>query len=290
MQEYLNYDSKRLKKLDLAPFGVYESDFYIYLDNFNHPLLSGNKLRKLYGSIAFMKKNNLDTMVTVGGNYSNYLHALAYLPELENIRVVAIVKGYEPITYGYTLNHLKQKKIPLHFFSKEKINTELSSILDELETQYPNLFYIPEGGVNEYSHEGFENLIKDHFDDFNYICVPIGTSGTYRGIQNYASEKTIVKGYAAHNDFSLMEENIHFDYSFGGFAKMTDELVAFIQKFKREYDIELDPIYSSKMIFGIIEDYKKEMFSVDDKLVAIHTGGLQGWYGMAERNKKFILS
>jgi 1-aminocyclopropane-1-carboxylate deaminase len=290
MQEYLTYDSKRLKKLDLAPFGIYKSNFYIYLDNFNHPLLSGNKLRKLYGSIAYMKRNNLDTLVTVGGNYSNYLHALAYLPELVNIRVVAIVKGYEPMTYGYTLNHLKQKNIPLYFFNKEKINEELSNILDEMKNDYPNLFFIGEGGVNEYSHEGFESIMKDNFDDCNYICVPVGTSGTYRAIKNYASEKTSVIGYAAHNDFSLMEENISFDYCFGGFAKMTDELFAFIQKFKREYDIELDPIYTSKMIYGIIEDYKKEKFGLDDNVVAIHTGGLQGWHGMMERNKKFTLS
>lgn len=287
MKSILNsllYNPNLLKKIDLAPFGVPKSDFHIYLDHLNHQELSGNKLRKLYGSILEMKEKNLTTLITIGGNYSNYLYACAFLPELLEINVVAIVKGYEPIKYGFTLQTLKNKNIPLHFHSHEKLMQNYNQIIEELKAKYPNSYFIPEGGSNEFSHLGFESLVSENFNEYDTICIGVGTRASYDSILRYKSENTHLRGYAAPKDDSLLNEiaienSITLDYTFGGFAKMTSELKEFSAEFHALTKILLDPIYTSKMVYGIIEDYKKDILSPSQKIVAIHTGGLQGWEG-----------
>lgn len=288
MSEGLDFVSNRLILLDLSPFGIPRSHCYIYLDNWNHLQMSGNKIRKLYGSIQYMKSQNLTTLITVGGNYSNYLHACSYLPELENIQCVFIIKGHQPKKYGHTLQHIQNKNIPHYFYPKEVLKNNLESTIAELQKIYPNSYYIPEGGKNEWSHLGFEPLIQEEMKTFDTICVPVGSLATYQGIQHYLPPHTKLIGYAAHKDYSFVSDalDIRYDYSFGGFAKMTSELMDFAIHFHKEYHILLDPVYTAKMMYGIVQDYKKGIIFHNEKIVAIHTGGLQGWYGMNEKHNE----
>lgn len=290
LKNALIYNEKRLIKIDLSPFGVESSEFYIYLDYLNHDLLSGNKLRKLYGNILDMKSKNKSTLITIGGNYSNYLYACSFLAELVDINLVAIVKGYEPKEYGFTLQTLKEKNAEIYFHSKNELAGNMDDIIDRLMMQNPNSNYIPEGGDNDFAHIGFETLIHNNFNWVDKICIGVGTMSSYQSIDKYKSEKTILRGYTAMNDRSLLKKlngnnQLVFDYTFGGFAKMTYELREFVNKFNVQTKILLDPIYTSKMVWGIIEDYKKGYIKPEEKVVAIHTGGLQGWEGI---NDKYI--
>jgi len=70
------------------------------------------------------------------------------------------------------------------------------------------------------------------------------------------------------------------DYHFGGFAKINEALISFINEFKKDYSISLDPIYTGKMMFGIFDMINTGQFPKGSKLLAIHTGGLQGIGGM----------
>jgi len=277
----LAYDAKLLKKLDLTPFGIDKSQVYFYLDYLNHPIFSGNKARKLYGSLRFLLSQDYDFLITIGGNYSNYLHACSYIPELFHKELVVIVKGHEPKNYGYTLQHLKNKGAHLFFYPREDIKNHLSQILEDLHSSYPKAFYIPEGASNEYAREGFKDLVTTEFEQFDTICIPVGTLGTYKGIAAHLSNAKKLRGYAAHLDYSLQDcGTIIYDYSFGGFAKMTDGLLSFVRSFQEIYKIPLDPIYTSKMMFGILQDLKNGTLSPTEKIIAIHTGGLQGWNGI----------
>jgi 1-aminocyclopropane-1-carboxylate deaminase len=288
LNQSLQFNPNRLIKLDLAPFGILCSEFYFYCDHLNHISLSGNKIRKLYGSLKQLHVENKKTIITVGGNQSNYLLATSFLPELLNLNVVVIVKGHEPTKYGSVLETLQRKKIPIHFATKSQLEHDLDSLLDEIGLLYPDALFIPEGGFNEFSHIGFQPLIENHFDNFDLICVPVGTGATYKAVSKYVSSKTKVIGFGAHRDESLRDiGEVRFDYRFGGFAKMTDELFQFVLKFKEQYGILLDPIYTSKMLFEIIQFYLSGEFRPYDSIVAIHTGGVLGWNGMAERNRTF---
>lgn len=276
----LAYDANRLIKLDLRPFGIDISQVYFYLDYLNHPFFSGNKVRKLYGSLKILVNQDYDSLITIGGNYSNYLYACSFIPELFLKKLVVIVKGHEPKIYGYTLEHLKEKGVCLHFYPRKKIKNDFNEIVHSLQNLYPKSMFIPEGGTNEWAFEGFKDLIGPEIENFDTVCVPVGTLGTYSGIAHYLSDSRKLRGYAAHLDFSLQSQgNIIYDYSFGGFAKMTNELRSFANAFEYNYKIQLDPIYTSKMMYGIIQDLKKGILHSDQKIIAIHTGGLQGWNG-----------
>ena len=75
-------------------------------------------------------------------------------------------------------------------------------------------------------------------------------------------------------------------YHFGGYAKHTEELITFINKFKEDTGIQLDPIYTGKMLFGILDLVEKDSFEEGSKILAIHTGGIQGIEGF----NKLLLS
>ena len=64
------------------------------------------------------------------------------------------------------------------------------------------------------------------------------------------------------------------------------ELVEFINRFKLDYNIALDPVYTGKMMYGIFDLLEKNYFPNGHKILAIHTGGLQGIEGMNARLKQ----
>lgn len=283
----LSYDTNLLKTIDVTKFGLPTTNLFFYLDYLNHTKFSGNKIRKLYGTLQRIKDTDIQNIITVGGNYSNYLYACGYLPELIAKNLVAIIKGHEPKEYGYTLKHLKEKGVQLHFYPREILRNSFDEVLGELMRIYPNSYFIPEGGTNEWTHEGFESLVKNGLQDFDLVCTPVGTLGTYHGLQTYLNPEQKLLGYAASLDYSLKERgNIYYDYTFGGFAKMSNDLRSFIQNFEEEYNIPLDPIYTSKMMYGIFQDIKLGKFSPEDRVVAVHTGGLQGRQGFKSFCKK----
>lgn len=280
----LKFNPNFLFKIDLADYNIEANSFYIYMDNVWEDGISGNKIRKLEGNLLEAKKRGVSTVITIGGNYSNHLHAASFIPEIYGINVIAIVKGHRPEKFGFTLENLNLKNIPIYFFPKQEIKENLNNILDVLYEKYPNSFFIPEGGTNEYSAFGFAELVHSELSNFDKICVPAGTGGTVLGIKKHT--KTKVKAYAALKDYSLIENfeksNIEytFEYTLGGYGKYNHDYIHFLREFEKKKNIKLDPIYTGKMIWGIIEDYKKGNLKKDEKIVAIHTGGLQGWHGI----------
>ena len=73
------------------------------------------------------------------------------------------------------------------------------------------------------------------------------------------------------------------DYLFGGYAKTRKNLLDFINQFHIQHNIGLDVVYTSKMMFGVLDLIKKNYFKRNSSILAIHTGGLQGNKGMNER-------
>ena len=104
-----------------------------------------------------------------------------------------------------------------------------------------------------------------------------------------------LKGDFHKNDIKKLINDDHFDnwevntdYHFGGFARYKPELVEFINNFKKETNIQLEPIYNGKMLFGVFDLIKKGYFPKGSTIVAIHTGGLQGIKGFNERYGNLI--
>jgi len=122
--------------------------------------------------------------------------------------------------------------------------------------------------------------------DFDVICCAVGTGGTIAGIINSSGNQQKVLGFPALKGDFLFDEirqwttrtnwDLCLDYHFGGYAKTTPELLTFIHDFQRQNQIEIEPIYTGKMLFGIFDLIERGYFPAHSKILAIHTGGLQG--------------
>jgi 1-aminocyclopropane-1-carboxylate deaminase len=66
---------------------------------------------------------------------------------------------------------------------------------------------------------------------------------------------------------------------------MKPELLKFIKGFQKRTGIPLDPVYNGKMMFGVYDKIEKGEIASGQTVLAIHTGGLQGWDGMKDQGK-----
>jgi 1-aminocyclopropane-1-carboxylate deaminase len=155
---------------------------------------------------------------------------------------------------------------------------------------------IPEGGTNKLAIKGCEEIFNPTDIMFDYVCCCVGTGGTISGLINssWPHQKILgfpaLKGAYLNKDISKFARRKNWelieDYHFGGYAKINEKLIHFMNNFKLKYDIQLDPVYTAKMIFGVNELINNGYFEKNAKILLIHSGGLQGIPGMNEKLRK----
>jgi 1-aminocyclopropane-1-carboxylate deaminase len=259
-----------------------------------HPFVSGNKFRKLKYNLLQAKAENQKTLLTFGGAFSNHIAAVAFAGKERGFKTIGIIRGDElaqKVNENPTLLFAQKCGMQLEFISREeyRLKSELSFI-ENLKHKFGNFYLIPEGGTNALAIKGCEEIITHEDADFDYICCSIGTGGTISGLINSALPHQKVLGFPALKGDFLKEEIRNFvqnenwelisDYHFGGYGKINAELVLFINHFSAENQIPLDPIYTGKMVFGVIDLIQKNYFPAESKILMIHTGGIQGIQGM----------
>lgn len=265
-----------------------------------HPLISGNKFRKLKYNLIEAKKNGLDTLLTYGGAFSNHIAATAYAGKESGFKTIGVIRGeelYHKWHENPTLKLAHEYGMKFHFISRDVYHKkENGTEIDDLKGLFGPFYRLPEGGSNELAVRGCEEILTEEDAAFDFICVSIGTGGTIAGISNASNSKQHVLGFPALKGNFLKEDIRKFahkenwemqtDYHFGGYAKVNSELIEFINEFKRKTKIPLDPIYTGKLIFGILDLVKNDYFQANTKILVIHTGGLQGIAGMNKKLKK----
>jgi len=260
-----------------------------------HPIISGNKFRKLKYNILEAKKQNKNTLLTFGGAYSNHISATAFAGKEFGFKTIGIIRGEElakdfahTVNTNSTLNFAYKNGMKLKFVNRSvyRKKNELSFI-EQLKNEFGNFYLIPQGGTNTLAVKGCEEILNENDTKYDYICVASGTGGTISGIINSVKPKQKVIGFPAlKGDFLEKEiqpyikknknyQWIH-DFHFGGFAKINNELIRFINDFYNQYKIPLDPIYTAKMFYGIEKLIEGDFFKKGTEILAIHTGGLQG--------------
>ncbi|MEO6348531.1 MAG: pyridoxal-phosphate dependent enzyme [Aquaticitalea sp.] len=271
-----------------------DNGIFIKPDHLIHPTISGNKFRKLKYNLFEAKRQNKKSLLTFGGAYSNHIAAVAGAGKEFGFSTIGIIRGEEvldKIDSNPTLRYAQDCGMVFKFVEREKYR-EKSSIpfLSELKEEFGDFYLLPEGGTNELAIKGCEEILTEADSDFDYICCSIGTGGTISGIINSSQPNQKIIGFPALKGNFLREEIAKFatknnwalmtDYHFGGYAKINLELISFINEFKAKYHIPLDPIYTGKLMYGIFDLMQKGYFPKGSKILAIHTGGLQGIEGM----------
>ena len=263
-------------------------------EDLNHPFISGNKLRKLKYNLLQAKAEKKTTLLTFGGAFSNHIAAVAYAGKEQGFKTIGIIRGdelFDKIEENPTLKFAQENGMEFEFVSREDYrNKSEISFIEKLKEKFGDFYLIPEGGTNELAVKGCEEILTDADVVFNYVCCAVGTGGTISGLINSASLNQKILGFPALKGDFLNDEIRIFakknnwelisDYHFGGFGKINLELIEFINAFFEENKVPLDPIYTGKMVFGVIDLIRKDYFPAHSKILLIHTGGLQGIEGM----------
>ena len=273
---------------------------YIKREDLIHPFVSGNKFRKLKYNLLEAKTQNKDTLLTFGGAFSNHIAAVAYAGKDKGFKTIGIIRGDElrdKISENPTLQFAENCGMQFEFVSREEYRLKGENhFLEKLKMKFGDFYLIPEGGTNELAIKGCEEILTENDADFDFICCAIGTGGTISGIINSVLDHQKVLGFPSLKGDFLKDEIRNFvqnhnwelitDYHFGGYGKVNEELIAFINQFYAETKIPLDPIYTGKMVFGVIDLISKNYFPANSKILLIHTGGIQGIQGMNIKLKK----
>jgi len=265
-----------------------------------HPHISGNKYRKLKYNLLVAKEQGLETLLTFGGAYSNHILATASAGATFEFKTIGIIRGDElagKVAENSTLSFAQNCGMTLKFISRSSYKKKcFPEFIRNLKNEFGNFYLLPEGGTNDLAIKGCEEILTKNDQDFDYICTPVGTGGTIAGIINSAGSTQKVLGFSSLKGDFLKDEitklttkdnwQLITDYHFGGYGKINNELITFINKFKEETNIPLDPVYTGKMLFGLVDLIQKNKFKKGSKILVIHTGGMQGVEGMNTKLKQ----
>ncbi len=281
------------------PLPTNKVSLYLRREDLIHPFVSGNKFRKLKYNLLQAKKEGKTKLLTFGGAFSNHIAAVAAAGRMFDFETIGIIRGEElrlKPEVNPTLSFAKDCDMLLDFISREKYrDKEMPSFIASLKAMYGDFYLLPEGGTNDLALRGCGEILTQEDTSFTHICVAVGTGGTIAGIINAALPNQKIIGFPALKGSFLSDdirkfvnkeawELIH-EYHFGGYGKINEALIRFINGFYQQKSIPLDPIYTGKMMYGIFDLIEKGYFSKGSKILAIHTGGLQGIAGMNQKNK-----
>lgn len=272
-------------RLDLAENqGI---QLYIKRDDLLHPIISGNKWRKLKYLLLLMEANGYCKVATMGGPYSNFIHALSYVCYLLGWQCDLHIRAFPEQAPTRTLLHCKKWGANIRFVDRKGFR--------ELRNNPPDLsddvLWLSEGGMHQQSILGLQEIMMELSQQYDYIVIAsatgISVAGLMEGANIYQSNAEVI-GISVLNNAEQQRKDIrslvphsnqHWSivegYEFGGFAKTNPKLLTFTSKFYQQHDIPLEPVYSGKSLFAVIDMVRKGKIADNSKILFIHCGGLQ---------------
>ena len=268
-------------------------------DDLNHDIVQGNKLRKLKYNVKFAIENNYNTLATFGGAWSNHIVATAQAANLCGINCIGFIRGEELLNKQYkwsaTLKQAEKFGMNLVFLSRQEYRLKHNSKIVKQHIKNISTYLVPEGGSNQLALKGVAEIInelKQQIKTPTHIITACGTGGTLAGLINGVAEHgwdTEVIGIPVLKGAEFLEKEVSefvksnksnwkmfFDYHAGGYAKSSQIIVDFGNKFVNDTGIDLDKIYTSKSFFAAFDLIEKGHIKAGSNIVILHTGGLQG--------------
>lgn len=272
-------------------------------DDLIHPIISGNKWRKLRYHLTKAATDNHHTVLTLGGAFSNHIAATAQASFNAGLDSIGIIRGDE-LARGElnpTLRRAKELGMELHFISRAEYRMRGDlEFVKSLRERFGRFHLIPEGGADALGVKGCTEILPEVAEEYDIVACAAGTGTTLAGLLLSLPKGKQLMGFPALKGGEFLRDEIlrlygesgirpasgpealrlETRYHFGGYAQMTDALQGFIAGFYERTGIPLDPVYTGKMMFGIYDLLTKRHFEKGNTVLALHTGGLQGWGGM----------
>ncbi|MFZ1519540.1 MAG: pyridoxal-phosphate dependent enzyme [Ignavibacteriaceae bacterium] len=274
---------------------------FVKREDLTDHFISGNKWYKLKYNLIEAEKLGYKTLLTFGGAFSNHIHATAAAGKNFGFKTIGIIRGEEHLPLNPTLSSVKDNGMLIEYIDRKSYRNKYNDeLINKFKNKFGNFYLIPEGGSNNLAIKGCAEIIPTINEKFDFICSACGTGGTLAGLILgldskssalgfsvlkggdflYQNIKTLLSNYQKEN---LNNWHINLDYHFGGYAKVSPQLIKFCNDFETQHNIPIEPIYTGKMLYGLFDLIKNNYFLKNSSIIAIHSGGLQGLAGLKHR-------
>jgi len=304
----------RIQKLERLSTELGGPNIFIKRDDETGTEISGNKVRKLEFTVKEALNRGCDFLITCGGVQSNHARATAAVAAKLGMKSCLVLRGNGKENIDGNLFLDKVLGAQIRFITpedyKEKRMKIMQSIKEELEKEGHKAYIIPEGasdGIGTFGYyKAMEEIIEQEREmgiNFDAIVLTVGSGGTYGGVflgKKILNHKSKVYGVNVCNDAEhfkrrieelihesskIMSETLHFTkeeiniidgYVGRGYALSKPEEIDFIRELAQLEGIILDPVYTGKAMYGLVNEIKKGTFKEHKNILFIHTGGLFG--------------
>lgn len=275
---------------------------WIKRDDLAHPIVSGNKIRKLTYLIPQLRDRSCAGVLSFGGPYSNHLHALAWLCREFKIPLTVYIRSHETdwtLLDSLTLDDVRLWGAHIHILSPAEYRRKNEPDRIHLwQKEFPGYEIVPEGGSHEDALRGVAEMmaeITSVLDEPDIWMCPVGTGATAAGMIRCKKPNQWLIGVSALKSSVLDAEietrwqlepysnwTIAQQWHFGGYGKAPKTLISFLKEFHYRHSIRLDPLYNGKAMYAFVQYVKYGLIPAGSKVVFVHTGGLQGWRGLSD--------
>jgi len=291
-----------ISSLELDRAGV---RLFLKRDDLIDPHLGGNKWRKLKYNLVQAHEQQEATLLTFGGAYSNHIYAVAAAGKRFGLRTIGVIRGEPSSAANATLSFARSCGMHLYFVDRAAYRRKHEAeFIAQLRDRFGPHFLLPEGGSNTLALPGCAEIVAELDaqlpSGYDVLATPVGSGGTLAGLASGLVGRTtqalgfaVLKGgQGLVDDVSQLlasagsaagQWRIDQNYHFNGYARCNETLFAFIKNFRASTGVQLDPIYNGKMLYGLFDQIRLGAFARGTTLVALHTGGLQGWAGISEK-------
>jgi 1-aminocyclopropane-1-carboxylate deaminase len=255
-----------------------------------HPVVSGNKWFKLKYHLQQALQQHKKGIVTFGGAWSNHLVATAFACRQAGLACIGIVRGED--VPSATLQDARSYGMQLQFVPRSF----------KFEQEDPDYFIVPMGGQSGFGVDGAAEIVQTIDRSlYSHIACAVGTGTMMAGLVKASLPHQQVLGISSLKlpnsdnnslyDFVVQQGNnfrIFYDYHFGGYARKTNELIAFMNELYKRHQLPTDFVYTAKLLFGIYDLAAKGYFAPGSGILIIHSGGLQGNRSLPEGTLTFL--
>lgn len=279
----------------LEPFkpdwpGADRVNLWIKRDDLIHPVVSGNKWRKL-SELLTRQADSCRHIVSFGGGFSNHLHALGWCCHQLGISMTAIIRGDYQANPTPLILDLMRWQADIQFVTKIEYQRRHDADYQALlARRFPDALIIPEGGSQAQALSGIKTMLAECQIPFDQIITPVASGATMAGMVAGINDKQRVLGIAVLKGVGYLENlvtqflpehaNRHWqilhEFHHGGYARTSPELLALCKAMHQQFAVEVEPVYSGKVFFALKQLLNTSYFPAGQNIIIVHTGGLQG--------------
>ncbi|QTL96078.1 1-aminocyclopropane-1-carboxylate deaminase/D-cysteine desulfhydrase [Aeromonas jandaei] len=280
----------------LARYGV---ELWCKRDDLIHPLISGNKWRKLKYHLHHAREHGKRHLLSFGGAYSNHIHALAAAGHQFGLRTTGIIRGESDSVSNSTLSDARRWGMDLVFVDRQSYRRRQEpKWLAQFEAA--DTLIVPEGGSSPLAIPGVAELVTELPFSPDLWVLPCASGGTLAGLIAGKREREQILAIAVLKGGSFIADEVRrlypaaattpgwqiaLDHHDGGYARFSPALWQWVQAFSAETGLPLEPIYSGKAMYGLFRELAAGRIAPGSRIVFIHTGGMQGLAGLREQGR-----